>query len=302
MEFKTYITKSKFDGMNIEVMYLEPEKEVKKILQLNHGMAENKERYQEVMKYFATQGYLCVIHDHRGHGSIDKDDLGYMNDLSGEGIIRDVIQISDEIKQKYPNIPLILFGYSMGSLIVRCVMKRNDDAYDGCIICGSPSKNPLVDMALFLTRIVIAFKGRKYRSKLIYDLSVGGYDMKDEVYPHAWISYDLQVQKAYDESDKCGFMFTCDGFMNLFHVLKETYSKKNWQMKNKSCPIYFIAGEDDPCIVNPSKFKQAVDFMKQRGYIHVDDKLYSHARHEILNESCKEEVMKDMLVFMENIQ
>ena len=124
MEFKFYKTKSRVDGLLLEVMVIEPEGEVKGILQMCHGMAENKERYQPVMKKMAENGYICVMHDHRGHGNIDNEDLGHFNDSSGNAIVSDVIQISDEIKVKYPDLPIILFGHSMGSLVVRCVMKR----------------------------------------------------------------------------------------------------------------------------------------------------------------------------------
>ena len=72
-------------------------------------------------------------------------------------------------------------------------------------------------------------------------------------------------------------------------------------MKNKDCPIYYIVGEEDPCRISQKDFEYAVDFMRDRGYTHVESKVYPHARHEILNEFCKEEVMQDMLTFMDKI-
>ncbi len=303
MEYKFYKTKSKVDGLSLEVMVIEPESDAKGILQMCHGMAENKERYQSVMEKMAENGYICVMHDHRGHGSIKNDDLGYFNDSTGNAIVSDVIQITDEIKIKYPDLPIILFGHSMGSLVVRCVMKRNDDAYAGLIVCGSPSKNPLTPLAIMLVKVMRLFLGKRHRSKLIDKLAFGTYNKGfDEVYyPHSWISSVKEVQDAYQASDKCGFLFTLNGYLNLFLLLKNTYDPNGWQMKNKDCPIYYIVGEEDPCRISEQDFNNAVNFMRDRGYIHVVSKVYPHARHEILNEFCKEEVMQDMLTFMDKI-
>ena len=297
MEFKYTKMKSNFDGKDLEVMILEP-KNPKAIIQMCHGMAEIKERYQKTMEKLASAGYLCVMHDHRGHGHIDSNDLGYMDDLSGRGIVLDVIQLTNELKIKYPNLPIYLFGHSMGSLVVRCVMKENDDAYAGLIVCGSPSKNPLVGIALVLTSLIGKVKGVRHRSPLIHQLSIGGYKIKGEKYDHAWITTDVEVQKAYDECEECGFMFTIDGFTNLFILMRDTYDSKGWQLKNSNCPIFFIAGEQDPCINSVKKFNDAVDFMRKIGYTNVTSKCYPKVRHEILNDACKEEVIQDILNFM----
>lgn len=299
MEFKYYDTKSIIDGLSLQVMVLEPDCKPKGILQMCHGMSENKERYQSCMEEFAKQGFICVMHDHRGHGNVKKEDFGYFYDSSGQAIVQDVIQITNEIKHRYPHLPIILFGHSMGSMVVRVVMKENDDAYHGLIVCGSPSENPLVGVAILLTKIISKIKGERYRSKLLNQLSLGSYTIKGEKYEHSWICSDTCIQKEYDENEKCGFVFTCNGFLNLFSLMKECYDKSRWQMKNKTCPIYFIAGEKDPCIGSIKQWNQAADFMNQVGYINVSKKSYPNVRHEILNDSSKKDVIQDIITFME---
>lgn len=297
MEFNYYTITSKFDHIPIEVMELTCENP-KGVLLMCHGMAEMKERYQETMKKIVSHGYICVIHDHRGHGNIDEKDLGCFKDDTGKGIVKDVIQVTNGIKEKYPSLPIFLFGHSMGSLVVRCVMKENDDAYAGLIVCGSPSANPLANVAITLTKVISKMKGERHRSKLLHHLSVGSYAIKGEEYEHAWITTDKAVQKAYDEDTRCGYTFTCNGFLNLFILMKECYDSKNWQLKNNQCPIYFIAGEEDPCIGDVEQFNKAINFMKMIGYTNVSSKLYPNVRHEILNDTCKEEVIDDILTFM----
>lgn len=296
---KRYNLKSNFDGYNFEVLVYECENP-KGILQMCHGMAEIKDRYLKTMEKLSKAGYICVMHDHRGHGDIDLNDLGFMNDETCQGIILDAIQVTSDIKERYPHLPITLFGHSMGSLVVRNMMKTNDDAYAGLIVCGSPSKNPLVGIALLLTKVIKAIKGERHRSSLIQQLSIGSYKIKGEEYDHAWITTDKQIQKLYDESETCGFTFTCNGFINLFTLMRDTYVNKGWQVKNKDCPIFFVAGSEDPCIVNVSEFNHAIDFMKSVGYTNVSSKLYEGARHEILNDICKEEVIEDIIKFMED--
>ena len=69
---------SKRDSLKLELSIIEPQTDAKGIVQLSHGMAEHKERYYDFMSYLAKQGYICVIHDHRGHGAsvMQKEDLG----------------------------------------------------------------------------------------------------------------------------------------------------------------------------------------------------------------------------------
>ena len=120
---------SAYDQTQLALLSVEPEGEIKGIIQMVHGMAEHKERYLETMEYFADHGFVCVMHDHRGHGDsvASQDDYGYFNDINGDAVVDDVALITDMLKARYPGLPLILFGHSMGSLIVRAYMKRYDD-------------------------------------------------------------------------------------------------------------------------------------------------------------------------------
>lgn len=303
METKLYTTKSAIDGLSLEVMVTVPEGEPKAVIQMCHGMAEHKERYEYVMNRLASHGFVCVMHDHRGHGNVSEEEKGYMGDETGAAIVKDTIQITDEIKKEYPDLPVVLYGHSMGSLVVRCVMKENDDAYAALIVCGSPSKNPAVGAAFVLLKLLKLFKGERYRSQFMNNMAFGSYlkGIENPKYAHAWISSDESVQEEYDKCDKCGFVFTINGFMNLMNLLKGCYDEKGWQMKNPKCPVFFIAGENDPCITSIKDFYEAVDFMKKVGYEDVSSKLYPGVRHEIHNEPCKDQVITDMAEFVSNL-
>ena len=136
---------SEADALEISVLCLMPEAGVhpRAIVQLVHGMSEYKERYIPFMEYLTSKGYISVIHDHRGHGKSVKDeaDLGYFYDNSGKAIIEDVHQVTTWMKERYgKELPYHLFGHSMGSLVVRCYLKKYDNELDSLIVCGSPSE------------------------------------------------------------------------------------------------------------------------------------------------------------------
>lgn len=295
MEFKFEKIKSAKDNTSLEMMVIEPT-QINGIVQMVHGMAEHKERYQWIMQELAKQGYVVAMHDHRGHGSIANEELGHFKDPSGSFIVEDTVQITRLLKKRYPQVPLVLFGHSMGSLVVRCFMKKYDQLVDGLIVCGSPSQNPMASVAILLVKAMILFKGDKYKSKFIDRLAFSSYNKNiHSEYEHAWICSDESVVKEYEASEKCGYLFTLNGYLNLFMLMKETYNLNNWQMKNKNCPILFIAGEEDPCIVNKEQFLKACKSMEKVGYRKVKYKLYPSVRHEILNDVSKEEV-KDTIV------
>ena len=299
---ETFTLYSRYDNLPLSALILAPENGAKGIVQLVHGMAERKERYEELMRFLAENGYVCVIHDHRGHGESlqSKEDRGFMGDYDGKAIVDDAVLVTESIKAKYPNLPLTLFGHSMGSLVVRCFAQTHDKLIDKLIVCGSPSKNPLAGVAVGLEKCIRALRGARHRSKLLAFLSTG---KGDKQFPgegnHAWLSRNRENVEAYLADEGCGFVFTCNGYENLFKLMKNTYQKKSYKVKNPSLPIYFIAGEKDPVIVSEKAWCSAVDFMKEVGYVKVSGRLYKDMRHEVHNELGREEVYEDILAFIE---
>jgi len=301
MKREEFSIRSNQDNLELGVSLRIPE-HPKGILQIVHGMSEHRERYHDFMEYCAEQGYITIIHDHRGHGASIKteNDLGYFYENGAENIVEDVHQITQYIKEQFPNLPLNLFGHSMGSLIVRCYMQKYDQDVDRLIVCGSPSKRVGATIGQMLAKFMRIFKGDHHRSKLIQNLAFSSFVRKhaSDKSPNAWIATDEAVVAAYDADPRDGFIFTLNGFEVLFTLSKRCYSKKGWVMNNSEVPIFFIAGAEDPCILSEKDFLKAVDFMKERGYQNVTSKLYPGMRHEILNERGKQEVWQDVVRFI----
>lgn len=308
MKRDEFVLKSKFDELPISVLLLwDDNAPVKGVLELVHGMCEHKERYIPFMELMATNGYACLIHDHRGHGAslYSKEDLGYFYKGGYNAMIEDVMLVRDSVlsREEFSKLPIHLFGHSMGSMVVRGVIKRYDNKFDSLIVCGSPSYNPLSGVGASIASLVSLVKGERYRSNLVHGLSFGGFKIKakkqTDKMTNSWICSDPAVVLAYNRDSDCHFRFTLNGFINLFRLMEYVYSPKGWHLSNLDMPIHFISGADDACLVSEDKFLKAVEFIRKRGYSHVSSKLYPDMRHEILNEIGKEEVYQDVLEFLD---
>lgn len=298
---KTLRLKSFFDDIDLAAAVSEPQGTPKAVFQIVHGMAEHKERYYPFMEFLSAHGYICVIHDHRGHGESagDESELGYMNKGGANALVEDVLTVQNWARSQYPELPVYLFGHSMGSMVVRAFAKKYDSLISKLIVCGCPSNNPGKGIGMLVADIQAIFHGPKYRSNLLNNLAFGKYpSLFPGESPLAWLSANKENVKAYHDDPLCGFVFTTNGFKNLFRIMQECYGAKGWRMANPDLKIMFISGGDDPCRISDKDFYKAVNFMRSRGYKDVSSKLYPGLRHELLLEG-KREVWDDVLDFLD---
>lgn len=306
MQKREFTLQSKYDNLALSCAEYAAEggtqTNAKGVVQIVHGMCEYKERYEGFIDYLTQNGYIVFAHDHRGHGGsvTANENLGYFGDKKGEAIVDDAALVTDEIRRLYPGLSVTLFGHSMGSLVVRAYIQKYEEKIDKLIVCGSPSKNSLAGFGLMLNGVISAFRGKKYRSRLMANASTGGGDDK---FPgegkNAWLTRDKTVVEKYNADERCNFVFSCNGFSNLLHLVKNAYKKKKYPAKHSDLPIFFMAGADDPVIGSEKKWLAAQQFLRDVGYKNVTGKSYPKMRHEILNELGKEEVYADALAFIE---
>lgn len=297
---------SEHDGLTLDVLIMEPERpRLKGIIQISHGMCEAKERYSDFMEYMVEKGYACIIHDHRGHGNSVKshDDLGYMYEGGAESLVSDLYQITCLAKKRWPQTPFIMLGHSMGSMVARVYLKKYDGELQALILSGSPSKNPGLVFGKAINRIQKLIYGGSREGKLLEKLSFGSFAAKfpNERSRFAWCCSDSKVVEEYELSPDCGFTFKLDGFQVLFQLMTETYNSKNWACTKPKLPILFMGGGDDPCIGGPRKLKKTIDHLRSVGYCNIRGKIYPGMRHEILNETSKYCVYKDIVKYLSKI-
>jgi len=290
------------DGLPLSVCVVAPEDGAPRaVVQLAHGMAEHKERYLPFMEFLSEHGYACVINDHRGHGASvrDRGDLGYFYAGGAEALVQDLHQLTLWARQRWPGRRLFLFGHSMGSLAVRVYRQRYDGDIDGLVVCGSPGKNPATGAGLALNRVMTAFKGERYISKLFVSLTTGGYAkaFPSPTTQNAWLSTNQDNVEAYDADPLCGFPFTLNGYRALLTLMRDTY--RPVPAKHPALPVHFLSGAEDPCAPDERGFNAAVACMKADGYKTVTSKLYPGLRHELLNHAERQIVFDDLLALFD---
>lgn len=290
---------SSCDGLKIDIAYIIPKKEILGVVQISHGMSEHKERYFDFMKFLASKGYISVINDHRGHGKSIKsnDDLGYFYTTDINYIVNDLHDVTLYIKKKFNNKKIYLFSHSMGTLVSRCYIEKYDYEIEKLILCGTPTYNSLTPIAIFLAYVCKIIGLDKKRNKFLNNLTFGNYNKGYDI-ENSWLSKSTSNINTYNQDELCGFIFTTNGFINLYKLMRQAFKSKDYQVKNKDLNILLIAGEDDPVIQNKKKFNELECFLKNIGYNNIKSKLYKKLRHEILNEDEKDIVYNDILNFI----
>lgn len=282
-----------------------PEGEVIAVLQICHGMVEFIDRYDDFARYLTAHGYCVVGHDHLGHGKSvqDSTDYGYFHESKGnEYVIGDIHRLRKKMQAEYPNVPYFMLGHSMGSFLVRQYIELYGNHLSGVIIMGTGSQPAaLLELGKFLCRMIAGWKGWHYRSELIDGMAFASYNKKFEPArtDKDWLTKDQQIIDAYRANPWCNFHFTVNAYYHMFRGLQFAQKKKSVQKIPKDLPLFLVSGEDDP-VGNFGKSVQKV----YRSYraCHIKDvriKLYADDRHEILNETDRQQVYQDLLRWLE---
>ncbi|MDD2592224.1 MAG: alpha/beta hydrolase [Erysipelotrichaceae bacterium] len=273
----------------------------KALIQIFHGMAEHRHRYEWFAEELVKQGFAVLTCDHRGHGDSAIIN-GYFADKNGWIVnLEDLEQLQQEALKRI-KLPVILFGHSMGTLVARSYLKRYPDKITKMILTGSPSYDPAISFGTILAKLIKLIFSDKHQSKLLDKLSFGSFNknIKQPQTKFDWLTVNKDNVKDYIEDDKCGFIFTVSGYLDLFWGIKDAYSKDGWRIIDPNLKIAFFSGEEDPCMIDIKKLYLATDHLKSIGYQNVSCELMPKLRHEILNEKNRIEVFTKILAFLNN--
>lgn len=267
----------------------------KAVFQIVHGIAEHKERYRPFCEFLQKNGYSVYIHDHRGHGGSIGKAVGYTAETNGWQLMVDEVRLlSDIIGKENPNLPLFLFGHSMGSFLVRTYAIQNSDYLGGLIVCATGGPLPVLSfIGHNLAKLQKTFLGGLGTGRLMNKLSLEGY--KKAYGGLGWLSRDRAVVDEYSRDELCGFIPTLSLFENLLYGTRFTNKKKNISKMRKDLPVLLIAGDGDPVGSFGKGVTKVYKMFAETGIKDLEYKLYREARHELLNELNKEEVFTDIL-------
>lgn len=286
------------------VVYL-PSGEIKGLFHAVHGMTEHIERYDKFLCDIASEGYISFGYDNLGHGKTVNDDseLGYIAKKDGFDLLaKDVKLYSDAVREEFGSseMPLYLMGHSMGSFIVRLSAQRYLQP-ERLIVMGTGGSNPAAGAGFALISLIKLFKGERHFSKLIDGMAFGSYNKRfgkgSEDDGKLWLTNDEAVRQKYYADKYCSFNFAVSAMGDLIKLIKYTNSSKWYKDISSSMPILLLSGEDDP-VGNYSKGVREVERKLKKCGKKVSCKLYSGARHEILNDFTYDAVKEDIVKFI----
>lgn len=271
------------------------------IVQIAHGIVEKIERYDEFMLFLAENGVLAVGNDHLGHGkSIQKpEEKGFFASKKGWNyVVEDMLRLHDRISKAYPDIPYIFFGHSMGSFLTRTYMIDYPDKYDLAILSGTGHQGAaLINSGNALANALVKIKGVHADGKILNDIAFGSYldKIENPRTEYDWLSRDDVMVDKYIADPECGFICTVSVYRDMMGGIKYITSPKNMAKMNKSKPVYFMSGDKDPVGEYGKGVERAYKAFCKAGMRDLMIRLYPGGRHEMLNETNKADVYKDIL-------
>lgn len=271
------------------------------VVQIVHGIAEHIERYDDFMSFLAENGIVAVGDDHLGHGKsvTEPGDLGFFNDKDGwDYAVMDEERLHDQMHEEYPDVPYIFFGHSMGSFLTRTLIIKHPDKYDAAIISGTGHQSKaLIYAGGLLANLTVKFKGARSDGQQLNDVAFGTYlnHITDPRTPFDWLTRDETAVDKYIADPMCGFVCTASLYRDMMGGVKFVTTQSNIDKMDKTKPIYFMSGAEDPVGDYGVGVDRAYKAFCKAGLHDVKIRLYPGGRHEMLNETNHLEVYKDIL-------
>ena len=298
---------SKDGNTEIHTIVWKPEGEVKAVLQMVHGMVEYIDRYDEFANYLCEQGFYVVGNDHLGHGKTvqSKSEDGYFNKKNGNAcLIADMHTLRTRIAKKYPDVPYFMLGHSMGSILMRQYMQVYGNGLAGVLLLGVVAEQPqsALRVGKMLCRGLAAVKGGHHRSRLVDKMITGSFNkrFKPALTRADWVTSDAEHLEKYVNDPLCSFVFTVNAYYHMLSGLQQVSKKESAFMIPKSLPVLLAAGSDDPVGNCGKGVRKIYERYKKAGIEDVTLRLYAGDRHELLNETDRQQVYVDLYEWMKS--
>lgn len=285
-----------FDGKEIYTRLWDNVSTPKGVVQICHGLGEHSGRYDDFARFLNANGYIAFADDHRAHGITDNGS----GDCFGEpavDTVQDLLFFSKWLHEQYPDLPLIFFGHSYGSSLAHRFIQFKSDVC-ACVMTG---------VNMMPHGMLAVMGGIMYVAKTIAPgklLSMTSDSMNkrfpDNHVPHAWLTRDLEIRREYEADPFCGTPSSLRFNHSMTKMMCQATDPENLKKVPDMLPIAMFCGEEDSAGGFGKGPKAALDIYRKYGK-KVSLKLYPGARHEVLNETNKGEVYRDILAFLNSV-
>lgn len=256
---------------------------VRGVLQIAHGMGEHALRYLEPLKPLREAGIAIYANDHRGHGKTAKT-LGDFGPGGFAAVVDDMAILSTIAKRENPGKKLVLLGHSMGSFALQIYLVKHSALIDGAALSGSAALDlmpPPDPSGAALTSLNKPFEPART--------------------PFDWLSRDAREVDKYIADPLCGFSVDQAGMMSIFTAAQPLFEPDALTRIKPTLPIYLLAGDKDPLNGDLAFLSPLVHRYRTAGVKDVTHDFYPGGRHEMLNETNREEVVRNLGRFITRV-
>jgi len=274
---------SSSDGLEIAYYRWRPPARAAGIVQIAHGMGEHALRYAHVAEFLNQAGYHVYASDHRGHGRTAKsaESLGDFGDAGWNGLVADLAMVTKLARTREGALPVILLGHSMGSFAAQQYVLDNSALIAGLVLSGSAAVDKL---AIDPSREA--------------DLTAFNQAFEPARTPYDWLSRDNAAVDAYVADKLCGFGINKRAMETMAAGASRLVNPAELSKIRPNLPIYIFAGDKDPINHDLEWLKPLAERYRAAGVADVTEKYYPNGRHEMLNETNRDEVMSDLLAWI----
>jgi len=302
MPYSTFCL-SASDGFPLHVHRWSNASPPKAVVMLAHGLAEHAARYARLGETLVASGYELFALDQRGHGqTAQHGQLGHFADADGwSKVVNDLACLNHHIRQQYPSLPIFLLAHSMGSYIGQAYLMQHSCSLQGAILSGSNYQPARIYRAASLIARFERWRlGKNGRSRLINFLSFGSFNkaIKSARTDFDWLSRDPQEVDRYISDPLCGFVATTQLWVDLLGGLQGISDVKQLAQIDPDLPLLLIGGDCDPVSAG-QRLNDLAGALRVAGLQHVELKVFPGARHELLNESNRDEVTYYLINWLE---
>jgi alpha-beta hydrolase superfamily lysophospholipase len=285
------------DGHGVEVFSRWwPVDDPRGIMLLSHGASEHSGRYDRFARALNDARFAVVALDHRGHGrTAPSTGPGVMGPGGGDAVVDDLHELRAAASSQFgTDVPVHLFGHSMGSMIGLAYLTRHSDGLASGVLCGFPvGLDGAAAMQEALQGMADAGTRDEPAANLLADNNAPFEPARTRF---DWLSRDADEVDRYVADAMCGDgnPLTYGYLIDLSAVLVPASQR----LDAITCPVLVIAGDQDPAAgmgAHPTALAEAL----RSASVPVDFTLYEGARHELLNETNRDDVTADVIAWLQ---
>jgi alpha-beta hydrolase superfamily lysophospholipase len=256
------------------------------IVQIAHGMGEHALRYAPLAARLTVAGYAVYANDHRGHGATaaNAEALGDFGSGGFDAVVDDLGVMMAAAREEHPGLPVVLLGHSMGSFAAQYFALARSTELEGLVLSGSSALDMLAAGLADPSAVKLdeAFNAPFQPARTPFD----------------WLSRDNAEVDKYLADKLCGFTVNPAGLATIFAGAARTISPSSVR---SGLPILVLSGEDDPLSAKLALTKLLADRYREAGVKDVETQFYPSGRHEMFNETNKDEVIANLINWLNRV-